>query len=304
VCNSDDHKCRPGASHPGAADFGAYGGLTCFLTSELSRESIFDCMRRRHHYGTSGNRLHLDVRARFKTSANFYEFDPKVYEVTPQPRTEIMMGDIAQTDDQTVDLFVHAVTPTPIERIEVLNADEIVHTMRGYGSRDLGNRIRVVWSGAKYRGRGRQTRWSGKLAVEGARISGFNKINLWNQEQLFEQRGSREIVWDTFTTGNFVGFDLWLDDASSGRMILDTNDVTETLDLENIGLEDIVFQRGGLERKLRVFRMPEKNRIYELQDSINVHLRPRGDNPLWVRVTTDDGFNAWSSPIFIFRKEY
>ncbi len=27
VCNSDGHKGRPGASYPGAATFGAYGGL-------------------------------------------------------------------------------------------------------------------------------------------------------------------------------------------------------------------------------------------------------------------------------------
>ena len=25
------------------------------------------------------------------------------------------------------------------------------------------------------------------------------------------------------------------------------------------------------------------------------------DNPLWVCVTTEDGFQAWSSPVFVFR---
>ena len=68
VCNSDGHKGRPGASYPGASSFGAYGGLTCFLTNELTRDSLFDCQRRRHHYGTTGTRMHLDVRARFITS--------------------------------------------------------------------------------------------------------------------------------------------------------------------------------------------------------------------------------------------
>jgi len=301
VCNSDDHKCRPGASHPGASYFGAYGGLTCFLTSELTRESIFDCLRRRHHYGTSGNRLDLDVRARFKTGANFFEFDPRVYKVAPQPRTEIIMGDIAQTEEPIVNLFVHAATQAPIERIEVFNAGKLVYTMRGYGPKDLGNRIRIVWSGAKYRGRGRQIRWTGTLTTEGTHISGFETINLWNQEQLLEQRSDSQIVWDTVTTGNFVGFDIWLDDANNGRIILDTNDVTETLDCRNIGMEDMVFQRGALEKKIRVFRMPAINPVYELQDNIQVPLKPRGDNPLWVRVTTEDGNNAWSSPIFIYQ---
>ena len=54
VANSDGHKGRPGASYPGAGHFGAIGGLTCFLVSELSRNCILDAMRKRHHYATSG----------------------------------------------------------------------------------------------------------------------------------------------------------------------------------------------------------------------------------------------------------
>ena len=41
VANSDGHKGRPGASYPGAALFGAVGGLTCFLVPELTRQSIW-----------------------------------------------------------------------------------------------------------------------------------------------------------------------------------------------------------------------------------------------------------------------
>ncbi len=41
VCNSDDHKGRPGASHPGASIFGAYGGLTCVYMESLdAREHL------------------------------------------------------------------------------------------------------------------------------------------------------------------------------------------------------------------------------------------------------------------------
>jgi hypothetical protein len=303
VCNSDDHKCRPGASHPGASEFGAYGGLTCFLAPELSRDSIFNCLRRRHHYGTSGNRLLLDVRARFKKEASVFELDPRVYTVPPRAATEAMMGNIIQTHEETVDLFVSAVAHTPMERIEVFNAKDNIQTLRGFGTRDVGNRIRVVWSGAKYRGRGRETRWMGKMLLEDARITRFEKINSWNPERLFEQRGSNEIVWDTITTGNFVGFDVWLDNANSGRMVIETNYVKATLPLDDIGMEDTVFRADGLERQLKVFRMPQINQAYELQDTVTMPLRPRGDNPIWVRVTTDDGHNAWSSPIYIYREE-
>ena len=76
VCNSDDHKGRPGASYPGASTFGAYGGLTCLLLPELTRAAAIDCLRRRHHYGTTGNRMVLDVRARFERPAELFDEDP------------------------------------------------------------------------------------------------------------------------------------------------------------------------------------------------------------------------------------
>jgi hypothetical protein len=211
-----------------------------------------------------------------------------------------MMGDIVQTEARTVDLHVEAITHTPMERIDILNGKEVVHTLRGYGSQDIGNRIRVVWSGAKYRGRGRESRWTGQMTLKGARITRFEKINVWNPERLFEQRGDFEIVWDTITTGNFVGFDIWLDDVGEGQLVLKTNRVKANLALGKVGLEDIVFEAGGLDRKLRIFRLPETNRTFQLRDTVQLPLKPKGDNPLWVRVTTDDGFNAWSSPIYIF----
>ena len=120
---------------------------------------------------------------------------------------------------------------------------------------------------------------------------------------IYSPSSNSEIVWNSITTGNFTGFDIWLDDANNGQLVLETNFVTATLALEEIGLEDHVFQAGGLERKLKVFRMPQTNRVYELRDTVTVPLKPKGDNPLWVRVTTDDGHNAWSSPIYIYREE-
>jgi hypothetical protein len=129
------------------------------------------------------------------------------------------------------------------------------------------------------------------------------KINVWNPEQLFELHGDNEVVWEAVTTGNWGGFDVWLEDLTDGRMVLETNLVNQTLALADIGFEDTVLDAGELERRLRVFRLPETNAVYELRDNVTVPLKPTGDNPLWVRVTTEDGFNAWSSPIFIYRQE-
>ena len=61
VCHSDDHKGRPGATRPGASTFGAIGGLTCYLMPELTRDALFEALRRRRHYGTTGTRLFMDL---------------------------------------------------------------------------------------------------------------------------------------------------------------------------------------------------------------------------------------------------
>jgi len=59
VCNSDGHKGRPGAEAPGAGEFGIAGGLTCVLAPELTRDAVFDALRQRRCYGTTGPRIDL-----------------------------------------------------------------------------------------------------------------------------------------------------------------------------------------------------------------------------------------------------
>jgi hypothetical protein len=303
VCNSDGHKGRPGASYPGAASFGAYGGLTCFLAGELTRDSLFECQRRRHHYGTTGNRLHLDVKARFKNGGNLYTRDPRYFEVNAESVSQAMMGDIVQTDDACVSIDIECIAQAPIERIEILNGCDQITTLRGYAADDLGNRIRVIWQGAEYRGRGRKTTWIGSAHFAGCQIERIAAINQWNHERPTERQGNDRVTWNTITTGNFGGFDVWLAPAADGELIIDSNHVSGRFSLNDIGLEEVVLDGGGLDRKIRVFRLPENNDARQLRRSVELDLKPVGDNSIWVRVTTEDGFNAWSSPLFIYREE-
>jgi len=304
VCNSDDHKGRPGASYPGASTFGAYGGLTCFLADELTRDGIFDCLKHRHHYGTTGARLHLDVRARFATEGLVYERDPKVFENAPSSKArEMMMGDIAYTADPTVTLQLEAVAGAGIERIEIRNGTEVLETIKGYGPADLGRRIRVIWSGAEYRGRRRETTWRGQARFEGATIRQWQPINAWNPERQFEMVDHDTLVWDAITTGNFGGFDVWLDENPGAQLEIETNHGTIARTLSDLNMEESIMEAGGLGRCLRVFRLPDQSLSRQHQIEIEVALGPTGDNPLWVCLTLEDGSQAWSSPIYLFRDD-
>ncbi|MCB1740835.1 MAG: DUF3604 domain-containing protein [Gammaproteobacteria bacterium] len=302
VCNSDGHKGRPGASYPGAATFGAYGGLTCFLTDDLSRDGIFDCLRRRHHYGTTGCRMHMDLRVEFDEPATLYDQDPNVFPDTTSNQTRsVMMGDIVRSDASSVRLKLQVVAHAPIERIEIRNGTECVLLHRPYGSEDLGDRVRVIWSGAEYRGRGRQSNWIGRARFHDASVERIAKINAWNHERKFEQSSVDTVEWHAITTGNFGGFDAWLRGDTGGRLEITTNHGNLDVELSALGIDDVTLEAGGLERRLRVFRLPEQNPHREVSLDVPVQLHARGDNPLWVCVTTEDGFQAWSSPVFVFK---
>lgn len=301
VCNSDGHKGRPGASYPGDSVFGAYGGLTCFLTDRNDRDSIFEAQRRRHHYGTTGCRMHMDVRMDLPDTGILFERNP---DAAPDTKTHsvasAMMGDIVKTDAGSVELAVEICAHAGIERVEIRNGIEVLETIRPYAESDLGDRIRVLWSGAEYRGRGRNTNWSGRAQFSGTTISRFETINKWNPDLLFEQRGSDTVIWKAVTTGNFMGFDAWLS-RSSGRLLVTTNHGDLDLNLAEIGLADTICEAGGLERRIRAFRLPEQRLDRELTFRRTVELRGSGDNPIWICVTTEDGFQAWSSPVYLFR---
>jgi len=270
VCNSDGHKGRPGASYPGASMFGAYGGLTCFYAKELTRDGIFECLRKRHHYGTTGTRLHLNVRATLPTGGQLFAEDPKAFpDTSSESVTEVMMGDIVQTGDDSVTLKVEVSAQNPIERIEIRNGMDVLETVRGFAESDLGERIRVVWSGAEYRGRGRETNWKGRVSFGGAQIR--------------------------------RGFDAWLEKSDGATLDISTNLGVMTVPLSDIGMEDVTMDAGGLERKIRVFRLPEENPHRTITTELEIPLKATGDNPLWVCVTTEDGFQAWSSPIYAFK---
>ena len=304
VCNSDDHKGRPGASYPGASTFGAYGGLTCFLAKELTRDGIFECLRRRHHYGTTGTRLYLDVRSRFSTKGFVFHRDPNVFpETKPQVAQEVMMGDIARTEDQTVLFRFEAVTHTGIERIEIRNGTEVIKTIRTYGSSDLGSRIRVIWSGAEYRGRGRETLWQGKAIFAEAAIRHYQEINFWNRERKIESANSNTLNWESITTGNFSGFDVWLDENSKSQLKIETNLGDLSLDLSGLQMEEAKKEFGGLDRCISVLRLPDDELPRQYEAEIPVSIIPGRDNPLWICLTMEDGSQAWSSPIYLFNNQ-
>jgi len=301
LANSDGHKGRHGASHPGASLFGAYGGLSCLLATELTRKGLADALRRRHHYATTGTRLILDAGVAFAQDAELFDADPNVGPTTSRKVRRAMMGDILRTGEREVVFEVEAVAHMPIERLEIRNGVEVLETVRPYGEEELGRRIRVVWEGSEYRGRGRQTIWDGSARLEGNTIERIRPINMWNLDKRIEQVGPGDLRWGALTTGNFGGFDAWLADPRAGVLRIDTPLVKTEIRIADIGRDDLVFENGGIHRRIRVFRLPDENVHRRMRLERRITLAEGRDNPLYVCLTQEDGHLAWSSPVYLFR---
>ncbi len=300
VSNSDGHKGRPGASHPGATSFGSYGGLTCVLAAEFTRSGIMDALRRRHHYGTTGCRMVLDTRVMFERPAERFDEDPNLGPTTSEPVTEAMMGDILKADGGEITFRIDVHGSAPIERIEIRNGLDTLETCRPFASPDLGSRIRVIWEGSEYRGRGRETHWDGHAEISGNAFARLRPINRYNVDKRFEQTAPGRVEWNALTTGGFGGFDAWLEDGDAGTLKIHTELVKAEIKVGDIGLDDLVFENGGINRRIRVFRMPEENPHYQVTLERRLPLREGRDNAFYVCIVQEDGHLIWSSPTYVF----
>jgi len=99
ICSSDNHFARPGRE--------GYGVMAVYAP-ELTREAVFDAIRRRRTYGTTGCRLLLD------------------FAVNGTP----MGGEVRLEPGQVARLTGHVVGAAPIRFVEILRGDVEAHEWR------------------------------------------------------------------------------------------------------------------------------------------------------------------------------
>ena len=173
--------------------------------------------------------------------------------------------------------------------------------MRPYAAADLGARVRLVYEGAEYRGRARTTTWDGSLAIEGNRIARTAVINNWNLDRGIQKQDAPSLAWKAVTTGNYGGIDLWLEHGDGGRLAFKTAPVSGEVAIAELGVEPRVFEAGGLERAVKLQRLPDVMSERRIALRRKIKVRAKGDTRLYVRVQQEDGHRIWSSPIYLFR---
>ena len=247
--------------------------------------------------------MFIDVRAEFPAGGTLYHDDPALGKAKGQSATTAMMGDLVHLPEGDVQFRIDILASAPIERVEIFNGLQQLEVVRPYKADELGARIRVVWEGAEYRGRFRQVIWDGSATVSENRIVKARAINFFNRDKTLNQDSDNSLSWRALTTGNFGGFDAWLSDPYAGTLKLETPVITCGVPLEEIGYDDIVMDNSGvLPRFIRIFRLPETNPHYAFTIERNIALTAERDNPVYIKLTQEDGHVAWTSPIYFFRQ--
>jgi len=274
VAGSDDHKGRPGASYPGSSSFGVYGGLTCVLARELSREGVWEALKARRCYATSGQRILLEVEAdghamgeEFKTQA--------------PPR-----------------FSVRAEGTAAIEEVRLMRGLETVYSHPEQMPRDA-KRLRIKWSGALIRGRARIARWDGELRLENARIEAVQPFAFDSAAEYIESWNAQRVVWKSVTSGDEDGLVLDIEAGAGALLHFATELASFTLDLAELADRTHCVDVGGEELRVEVEYLPlglqSKHCAFTWEDPAPV----AGCQPYYIRLTQVDGARAWSSPFYI-----
>ena len=279
MANSDGHKGRPGAEGPGAGDFGIAGGLTCVLAEELMRKAVFDALKKRRCYGTSGPRIDLH------------------FEIADQP-----MGSILSDIKGDLQLTASVKGVGPLESLTLYRGREVMEVIRpdAFSEWDGTRRLRVTWEGARMRGRGRRIDWTGVIKVEGAGILRAETVAFDSPADGIRASTKSEVEFGSRTTGDMDGIDLWLDSTENVRVALVCAVGSFASDIAELRANgERRWDLDGLDQRVVIRLYPDNVEDTELRLERTVAPPAEGLQPWFVKATQVDGHAAWSSPIYM-----
>jgi len=296
VAASDGHKGRPGASYPGASKFGSYGGLTCHLLPELTRDALFTAFRQRRHYATTGCRAFVDLKlSEFGGGFRSLPLGEEATEIAE-------IGDIIAANDDSAQLCISVAGHSGIERVEIWDGVSL-HTLHTCAAeaRQVGNRLRIQCEGAEYKGRGRLVTWDVTARVTGAMITDVSAINFWNPDRRpIREQGA--VSWSNVTTGGNHAVDIWLDDFDQASVGFESAQARFDLDLSSLSGCEHVVECGGLGKRVRLLRLPSQGLPSTLDFCQQIMIPQAAEARLYAKIVFEDGHMAWTSPIYIRRR--
>lgn len=151
------------------------------------------------------------------------------------------------------------------------------------------------------RGRGRRVTWDGHIRLEGVQLKAVEAFAFDALTDGIIDWNSGGVEFRSRTVGDRDGVDLWLDQAASGNLYLESRLGSCAVPLEDLhgAKTRQVFDLGGLGLGICVERYPEH--LVDLSLTLDCEVHPPADRstPYLVKAVQSDGHMAWSSPIYI-----
>ncbi len=274
VATGDDHTGRPGSSYPTGRAFGVRNGLTAVLSVDRTRQSIWEALKARRCYATSGERILLEFGMRD------HHMGEEVLTSTPP------------------EFWVHVVGTAPLHSVEIRRALDSVYSYPLNQDPDP-SLIRVAWGGNRLRSRKRYADWSGNLTLTGGKIVSAKGFAFDNPAEGITGWNERSVSWQSHTSGDIDGVIVEVDAPDSARLCFDSPVTKFSLDLSRIRATEQRIDAGGVDLFVSLSTVPRKPNPSEIE-ATHKDTPPQGVCvPYYVRVMQSDGEMAWSSPIFV-----
>jgi hypothetical protein len=276
---SDDHTARPGMSFASRGHFATGGGLTAVLALERTREAIWDAIRARRTYATTGARLLLDVVANGRHP----------------------MGAAFDAGAGSVEIAARVHGTAPLWRVELLRWPDVVyrHPLPPPELPPGRHRLRIGWTGARIRARHRITHWDGSLTLDSGRILAAEGWGFDQPENGITQANEREVRWRSLTAGDWDGIVVELDAPDDAPLRFASGPATFGFTPRDVAAEPLVIDAGGVGQRVEVQRDPGPTQPRAADITFRDEHPPAGRHPYFLRATQQDGHIAWSSPIFV-----
>ncbi len=296
---SDNHTGHPGFSGMTNRQL---GGLAAVLAPENTPDGIFDGLRNRATYATTGERIILDATL----------------------NGEGIGQELSRADERTISCTVNGTAA--IDSIDVIKNGTVVYTQR-YLQSEVGSETHVQVSfeastdvpGERSVPRGDRP-WKGVIRVEGAELAGYAEPWFRHPSTYKSRMDGGQLHFEMHTRGRSTALVLRLQNASANTKVIVDMETTR----ERLGSGGYQRTPQRLPARSEAFRLGDlggeverrEYQVLEHTDALSVQLVPSNgaldrhftytdkDSPAasdyyYLRVRQIDGAVAWSSPFWV-----
>lgn len=280
AAGSDDHTGRPGTSRPtNGGMFGVRGGLLGAYAPALQRRSVWDAIRARRTFASTGARMILNLTADGHAMG-------EVFSSTNPPLLDVKIAGAA-----------------PLEKVEVLRGTEVVYSHPLVEAESgLPRKLRVGWRGARVKDRTRRLRWDGSLRVEEGRIVSAKGWAFDDPTEGIVEWNEESVRWVSQTSGDWDGVALEIAGDADTTLHFTSAPAVFSVNLDELIDRNEIVRPGttGVASEVRISRDDEDRAPYDTAFTYQDPAPLRQDvTPYFVRVTQCDGEMAWCSPVFV-----